>query len=383
MKLILRKLPVLLIYIVIFVAVLLLAAFNFTESDINQTTFTPSRSDIAVIQEESSPLVEGLLSELRAASDFVNLSDEQDAIQEALFFRSVSYVLRIPKGFTSSFFTGGSIDLEKTVVPDSVTNIYLDMLINRYLNTARIYHELMPDISQEQLVLNISNDLAQNAPVDMLSTPGTASVQSYSAFFFNYIAFIYLSVLILGISALMVIFNKVNLKKRNACSPIPSASINRQFILANLVLTFSVWVILSSLFFILNPSGYVPASIGYFLLNSFSFALCAASISYLIGISVKNSSAVSAVSNVVALGSSFLSGVFVPQQLLAEPVLRIASIMPTYWYVRANNQISSIRLFDYRGVMTFLPEILIVLGFAFGFMVLSFVIGRRVNLKVS
>lgn len=42
-----------------------------------------------------------------------------------------------------------------------------------------------------------------------------------------------------------------------------------------------------------------------------------------------------AIVNTVSLGSSFLCGVFVQQELLGETVPSIARFLPAYWYVKA------------------------------------------------
>jgi ABC-2 type transport system permease protein len=115
----------------------------------------------------------------------------------------------------------------------------------------------------------------------------------------------------------------------------------------------------------------------YFILNSFGFAICGASISFLIGNLVKSQSAISAVSNVITLGSSFISGVFVPQELLGSSVLKIASFTPTYWFVRANDSIAALTQFDFTHVKNILSYILIELGFGLAFFAIALVIGKK------
>ncbi len=39
----------------------------------------------------------------------------------------------------------------------------------------------------------------------------------------------------------------------------------------------------------------------------------------------------------VSLGTAFISGVFVPQELLGEKVLAMAKFFPVYYYVKINN----------------------------------------------
>ena len=46
------------------------------------------------------------------------------------------------------------------------------------------------------------------------------------------------------------------------------------------------------------------------------------------------------VANIVALGSSFLCGIFVPLWLMGDFVKNIAQFLPAYWYTVNNNMIS-------------------------------------------
>jgi ABC-2 type transport system permease protein len=45
--------------------------------------------------------------------------------------------------------------------------------------------------------------------------------------------------------------------------------------------------------------------------------------------------------NVLTLGMSFISGVFVPQAILGKTVLTIAQFTPVFWFVKANIAIES------------------------------------------
>ena len=74
-------------------------------------------------------------------------------------------------------------------------------------------------------------------------------------------------------------------------------------------------------------------------LNAFVFSLVGLSISFMVGSVLKSRNTMSAVTNVLTLGMSFTSGVFVPQYLLGEQVLSFAQILPTYWFVKFNNEI--------------------------------------------
>ena len=84
-----------------------------------------------------------------------------------------------------------------------------------------------------------------------------------------------------------------------------------------------------------------------------------------------------AIVNVLSLGLSFISGVFVPQAMLGEPVLRIARFLPTYWYVRCNHLIEKADLTTGFSAGFMSKELGVQLAFTAGLFALAAIIIRR------
>jgi ABC-2 type transport system permease protein len=376
MKIIKKNMAVMLMYVGIFLAVSLIISFSASSEQQNENDFTPVKSNISFISEESSPLIDGLKQELGKVANFVELPDETEALQDALYFRSVSYILRVPRGFTESLMNGENVQLEKTIVPNSSSNVYVDLSVDKYLNTARLYVQHTKDIAQESLVRYLQSDLAAGTSVEWQANGGNSDNYIYENYYFNYLAYSLLAVLILGMTTLMLVVNDEDLKKRNACSPLSAKSVNMQFMLATLLFTLVSWLVMVTFCFIFSSNNSFSTNSVYFIINTFIFAICGASISFLIGNLIKGRGAISAVSNVVTLGPCFISGVFVPQELLGEVVLKIASFTPTYWFVRANNQIATLAKFDFLSVRPILTCILIQAGFALAFFVVALVVRK-------
>lgn len=381
MKIIRKNLRSMAIYVVIFLAVSLLISFFSSGQQAQQADYTTYKNSIAFISEEESVLIDGLREEMAKVANFADLPDEKEKLQDALFFRSVTYIVRIPEGFTARFMDGEPVEVEKTIVPASVMNTYTDLTINQYLNTARLYVNQVEDITQEDLVSRVREDLAVTTPVTLSRPEGAAQNQDFSVYFFNYLAYSLLSILILGMSAIMLVFKNTDIQQRLGASPLSRGSVTLQLLLANGVFALAAWAVMVGICLIINFRNIQNTNILYFILSSFVFAIAGVSISFLIANVVRSRDAIAAVSNIVALGSAFLSGVFVPQQFLGSTVLRIASFTPTYWYVRANNAIAELTRFDYQSVRTVLSYILVVAGFAVLFFAIALVAGRRRKLS--
>ncbi|KNZ40242.1 ABC transporter permease [Acetobacterium bakii] len=375
-KIILKNRIQLMIYLVVFMVLALLLSSSYNPPQ--DTDFTKVKVNIAFINDDiDSPLVAGLQTYLGENANLVAIPDDTQKLQDALFFRDVEYILRVPVGFTDAMLSGSAVQLEKTTVPDSTSNIYMDLLINKYLNTANTYTTYLPGLSQTDLVAHLQEDLANATEVTMISSGTHSAYAEKSGYYFNYLSYSLFAILILGICSVMLVFNNTDLKRRNLVSPLRSANMNFQMILGNLSFAVITWLVLISASFVMYGSFMFTATGRLLLLNSFVFTLAALSISYLIGNLVKSRGAMSAVANVFALGTSFISGVFVPQALLGDNVLTIASFTPTYWYVKANNEITAAVNFNAASLTSIFTSMIVILGFAVAVLAVTLVLIKQ------
>ena len=365
-KVIKKNLAVLSIYLFIFIAI----AFFMTKSGTSTvaTNFTESKD---------SDLVKGFISYINGNSKIISIKDDSQALQDALFFRKVEYILTIPEGFTDDFMVGKDVKLQKISVPDSTSATYMDVLIDNYLNTARLYVKNLSGITQADLVKKVSVDYSVEAGVTMQTKASDNKVNPYLASFFNFSAYSTLAILILSVCTFMLVFNKTDLRKRNLCSPISLKSINAQILFANFLFALLVCAIILICAYALFGQQLFSTSGLLLTINLLIFMLAALSLSFLIASFVKNRNAQSAAANTVALGMSFISGVFVPQSILGDTVKTIASFTPAYWFVKANDTIGSIVSFNTDNLSVIFNCYLIQLGFAIGLVALTFILTRQ------
>lgn len=379
-KIILKNLNQIMIYIVVFLS-LTIALAN-TNSNPAKTDFSNTKINIAIINNDGdSKLSKGLENYLGQNANIIDLPNDAQKLQDALFFRKVEYIVKVPAGFSEGFMSGKAVELEKSTVPNSTSAIYLDSIINKYLNTAKVYISNMNNLSEDQLLTYINKDLAQKTEVKMTSSSNEASINQKRATYFNYMAYSLFAVLILGVTAVMMVFNSTDLKRRNMCSPMKLRTMNLQLILGNFSFAILVWFILILMSFLLYKNYMFTASGLLFILNSFVFTFAVLSISYLIGNVIKSRNAMSAAANVVALGGSFISGVFVPQAFLGKTVLQIASFTPSYWFVKANNSIASLVNFNIENLAPIFVNMLIVMGFAVAILSITLVVIKQKTLS--
>ena len=91
---------------------------------------------------------------------------------------------------------------------------------------------------------------------------------------------------------------------------------------------------------IINGGMFTGTNAYMAILNSFIFALIAATIAILVASFNPAENTVSIITQIIGLGMCFLCGVFVPQSMLGDGVLSAARFLPAYWYERANDMLS-------------------------------------------
>lgn len=114
-----------------------------------------------------------------------------------------------------------------------------------------------------------------------------------------------------------------------------------------------------------------------YIINSFVFTMCATTIAMFIGNLVTNKNAINGIVNVVALGSSFLCGAFVPMEWLPDSVLKIAHILPSYYYISTNEVLTKMEVFNSETLKPIITNMAVMLGFAILFIILSNIVSRR------
>lgn len=377
LKIIKQNSAVILIYLAILLVMSIILTSAVKSEQEKVISFDRAKEDIAFISEEDTKLVQGLKDELSKVASFIELENETNAMQDALFFRDVVSIIQIEEGFTEKFINEEEVSLEISSIPNSYSAVYIEMFIEQYLNTARLYLGQDYPLSQEELTKNVAEDLDVTTPVNVLETGVNSIGLNSSVYYFNFLAYSLLAVLIFGIGTIMVAFKDPNIQMRNNSSPYSVTRINMETILGIFIFTFITWLIMISLHFILNSGNVFSISSLCFIINSLVFTFCGTGISFLLGTIIKSRDAISTASNVLTLGSSFIGGAFVPQELLGDFALRIGSFTPTYWYVRANNHIGSLTVFNIETLKPVYSSMIVQIGFGVLFFALAMIFSKK------
>ena len=114
-----------------------------------------------------------------------------------------------------------------------------------------------------------------------------------------------------------------------------------------------------------------------FITNFFFFTICALAIAFLLGNIVQNKEAINGIINVIALGSSFLCGAFVPSEFLPPFVLKIAHILPSFYFINNNETISKLEEFNFESLNPFFINLIILILFTILLICITNMISRK------
>ncbi len=374
LKILKKNLGGVIIYLMIFMAITSL--FSSFGSDTANDSFSMKKLNIAVLDRDNSQLSEGFKEYMGSIHHIVDMEDNVESLQDNLYYRNVSYILIIPKGYGEKLSQGNLNQLVENIkVPNSFEGIFADQQIDQYLKTISSY--LKVGYEPAKALTLTKGSLAKSTEVTMIDTGATTTESQTDKmfFFFQYLAFVLICVTIVGLGPILLTFSKPDLKKRIDVSALSLQAKNRQLIFFSFFFTVAIWLIFMILAYELYGTKIFSTAGLLCMLNSFIFALISLSITYLLSLLLKTSGSLSIVSNVIGLGMSFMCGVFVPQSIMSEKVLSASRILPGYWYMNAHN-----KLVDYNGsssqVKTIFADFGILLGFAVVILAVSLVVSK-------
>ncbi len=339
------------------------------------TTFTSTLPNIAIINnDQKSVLTNNLINYLSENSKVVDIENDEEKINDALFYRDVSYVVYIPKNYTNDVLKGmnPTIDIKST---NDYTSSLEEMMLTDYLNLQNTYLKLTTD--QAKLTNYINDTLKDKSEVVLTSKFDTNTLSKVSRYF-NFASYSILAVVIFIITLVLTSFKEKTVNKRIVVSSMNYKKHSGLILKSSLLYALIVWVLFSLLAIILLGKSLLNIRGLLLSLNTLIFTLQALTFALLISSLVNNKDAIGGIVNVVALGSAFLCGAFIPSMYLPEKVVSISHIFPAYYYNNSNDLVTSLEVINLTTLKPFIINIMIMLVFILVFIVLNnFVIKNR------
>ncbi len=362
-------------FVVIIYSVFLIffGAFNMQNNQ-NSTDFTATKPDILIINEDTSnKITNNLIDYITKNSNIIQIEENEQAISDALFYRDVNYIIYIPKDYGKDFLKGNTTNINVKSTGDYQASL-AEILLTKYIKVANMY--VNEFLEEEVLIEKINETLSKEASTKITSKLDTNNLEKTTSYY-NFASYSLLAGSIYVIGLIISTFNNENIRRRTIVSSMKYKKYNFKLFLSNCLFALVLWaiyvimsiIIIGNIMFTLHGIVYI--------INSLLFTICAVSIAFLIASIVSNKNAINGIVNVVALGSSFLCGAFVPMEWLPDTVLTISHILPTYYYIKNNEIIKRIEHIDFETLEPVIFNMIIILTFTIVFIIATNIISKR------
>ncbi len=357
------KIPIIL-YTVILV---FFSGFNTVTND-NSTSFVATKPDILIInQDEEEGITKNLIGYIEKNSNIKTIENEKEKIEDALFYRDVNYIIYIPKNFRKDYleFKNPTIEIKST--GDYQASL-AELLLERYLKVANSYHTIIED--EDALLEKIDDTQEVETKVEITSKLDTSALDK-ATMYYNFTNYCILAGSIYVICLVLSTLKEEKIRKRTIVSSMSHKKHNRYLLYSNGLFALVLWLFYVVLSFLVVGDIMFSMHGLFYILNSFLFMVCALTIAFLIGNFLIDKNAINGLVNVIALGSSFLCGAFVPPEYLPDTVLKIAHALPSYWFINTNQTIKEIEVFNVDSIRPIIINFSILLLFSIIFILIT------------
>ncbi|HJJ04387.1 MAG TPA: ABC transporter permease [Clostridiaceae bacterium] len=355
------------------VILIIFGGINMSTNDTG-TTFVDSKPDILIInKDEEIGITKNLVDYLKQNSNIINVKNNEEAINDALFYRDVNYVIYIPENYRQDVLNGLNPEINIKSTGDYSASL-AEMMLSRYVQIQNIYKDNINN--EDELIEAINNNLSKKSSVEMTSKLD-ASKMTKVASYFNFASYSIMAVVIFIICLVLSSFHEKTVNKRTIISSMNYKEHNRLILFASFMYSVIVWFLYVVLGLILLGNIIFTARGLMYLLNTFVFTFCALTIALLISTIVSNKNAINGIVNVVALGSAFLCGAFVPAEWLPKAVLNIAHILPAYWYINSNDLLKTMETINFETLKPVFNNMLVILVFTILFIIMNNIISKK------
>lgn len=324
-----KKRGMVIMYLCIFMALALALSANV----IGNTEWQEMSYCFSVFDEDDSEISRNLAAYLSKGNERKEILNDEETIQDELYNRNIDCVLRIPKGFGASLENGtADKKLELTVLPGTLYERVFHNLTEKYITILRSY--LAGGFTMEEAIQKTDSACQEEIRVSVADT-GSIFVHSELFYVFNYLPYIFISICMMGIGAILIVFHREEVRARNSYSSYSLFRINAELFAGTVTAGIGLCVVYFLM--VLAVEGRDVFTYKGFLhcLNMFSFLIVSLGLAFFVGQVVKKTTSLNMISNFVGLGMSFLCGIFVSLEYLGDEIIRVAHFLPAYWYVCA------------------------------------------------
>ena len=332
------------------------------------TTYVDKKPDILIINNDKEEgLTKNLINYINENTNIKEIKNDEEAINDALFYRDVNYIIYIPKNYRKDVLEGKNPTINIKSSKDYNSSL-AEMILKNYIKIQNIYANEIKD--EKEIINSINNTLTKKSNIQTTTKLDTNKLLKVSRYF-NFASYSIMAVIIYIVCLVLNSFNNETIRKRTIISSMNYKEHSKQILFASLLYSIIVWILYVLLGIILLGDILLQTRGLIYILNVLIFTRTSLTIALLISPLIKNKGAISGVVNVVALGSAFLCGSFIPLEWLPNSVLRISKILPTYYYAITNDKLATIEILNLNSLKPLFFNMLILICYSILFIIIN------------
>ena len=367
LKLIMRMWKFILLEIAIFVVMVILVSKNLYTRD--------NRIPVLLINADEDTLLTEQFEDY--LSKYVKFSDEDIAhesqLEEDLFYDNIRCVVRIPRHFTVNYMNGKPVDIMRNELTESKDTVLIDILINKYLMVLKQCPN--QGLPLEESIQVVEEMLSKKVMVSYVEKVFPKKEQF--ALLENYMAYILLSTIFLYTVSTIYYFKRDEIEKHNRIAPVAEKTIFRRVIFLCILVGICLALIMGGLVSIIVGIGIRDKSVVMVIINELNYAVYCVAISSFIGMLIKSIKNIDSIGQLITLGITFLSGVFVKQEYLPDNIVMFSRHSATYLYVKVNNTWSKAEEMNFHDYQAFVLNEGLILCISAIWILIALIIGER------
>lgn len=344
--------------------------FNSIESSRN---FEQVKPKVHIRDNDNSELSKDFVSYINENSEIVEIKNYDDALDDAIFYRDISYYVSIPENYFNDLIEGKEPSLEIKKVND-YNATFAERFVSRYIRLVDFYKN--QSSNQEELINLVNNNLKNTVDIQMTTNLDTIGLLKLSTYF-DFANYAIIASLVFMISMILNSFNDPKIHNRITISSMNYKKHNRYLLFSNLLLSLVLFIIYVLGAYLVIGDTIITYHGLVCVINMGLFIICSTTFAILLGSLITNRNANGGIINVIAIGTSFLCGAFVPQIYLPSSVLTIGHIFPSFYYIEANDLVQKIEYFNWDSLKPIVINNLIIIGFTIVFIVLTNIVIKK------
>ncbi len=339
-KIVLKRITSPIVYIAIFLAISIAMTNSGQES---AEKYKDMKLDIGIINLDNSVASQSLIDYLKSGHDVEVIDYDEEYILSNMYYQTKDYFLTINNGYMNNLESGNFDNLfSNYTVENSYGAIIGDNQIDKYISVLSSYlkggYTINEALDKTDSLVNEETEVTMESFKD--EDENESIFSGNLQYFFQYMPYILVAVLVSALSPTLMVLNKKEIRDRTNASCISITKQTLQTTLGCIIYSLVVWLVFMIAMILMCKGEIFEKEILFAVLNSFVFLIVSLGIAMFAAKILKGEQATGIFSNIVALGMSFLCGVFVPQEYLGEGVLTVAHFLPAFWFIKANNMLA-------------------------------------------